>query len=796
MYWIIYILIFFHLFYLIYSLDSQRLSSTSSNITSIKFSSKILYEKYYKILSINYENFNNTMKKNYKDYLKLPWCTPDNLILNKLSDYDGDWYLNIDGSFSYHFSHCKLKIFTRSQAYHCLKGHHLGFVGDSLTRYFALNLMYLFSHNKWSNRLVNKEDHYYDILKYIKKLGKNIDSIKRKEVEKFKEDFIKNRNNNKNNNNINNKKNNKNNLRRLYDNEDEKRKLEYYKYNNINNYLNFHSWIKFYEGASEILNNEDNEGISREICDCYSSETDRRDNHFFRYINKNYINDLNEKKNENDTISLIKKFEIEIINDVRISSILWYGNNIISGDKSLTFSPYITKQFNKYKNEINEIKCRNNYKFIPFNSKCDRSYIGNDFDDSYSTSACDSYEYNYIDNYSSFDHTNSCEKFDREILGGLGITNLIINFGLHVHQINQTSLNLIKKTINASRKYLLPPRNSNRINLSQVVWRDTTATTSILTFEDEVITLIKNKTLNSWKASKNLNNQRNNNIYENLNLNEEFNSTELSTKSYGLGGKYTNNNIEEIEGENFHKVYVNNLINPYYSYNFNSSFSLQNKYVLFNHTISQDDMKLDRFNIYNITNKLIKIKKFIKMKQYELDFLDLHNDILKKEISIKSSSRILYDKENFGLDSNFSTINNHHYHHNHQYHHHHDHHDHHDHHHHSYNSSFNDYNNNYPLNLEFQDNQDNSFGEFEKELEDFSIFTYKQLKENVDLSSLLTFDNDLITIQFNLLPNIFIDYNHFESWVYNEINNIFLNAVCPQVEENYNSEWDIKSFNY
>lgn len=80
----------------------------------------------------------------------LPLCSPDNLKLDNVTT--GDFYLLPDGSFEYQFSHCRLRKFTVREAFRCLKGTNILFMGDSLTRYFYLSLASFFSRGHWSPR--------------------------------------------------------------------------------------------------------------------------------------------------------------------------------------------------------------------------------------------------------------------------------------------------------------------------------------------------------------------------------------------------------------------------------------------------------------------------------------------------------------------------------------------------------------------------------------------------------------------------------------------------------------------
>jgi hypothetical protein len=86
-----------------------------------------------------------------------PICSPSNLKLVNASD--GEWRLLPDGTFHYEFDHCRLRRFTLEDTAKCLKGTHLVFVGDSLSRYFYLSLSYLFATGKWSRKFAKLPAH-------------------------------------------------------------------------------------------------------------------------------------------------------------------------------------------------------------------------------------------------------------------------------------------------------------------------------------------------------------------------------------------------------------------------------------------------------------------------------------------------------------------------------------------------------------------------------------------------------------------------------------------------------------
>lgn len=176
----------------------------------------------------------NTLKITLEDklkYEKLPWCEASNLKLHLLSYYPHNFYLENDGTFTVLFKHCKLKTFNYDQAYECLKGQHLAYIGDSLTRYSSINLMALFARKRWENRIDNPRKTYFFLT--------NLNNPKRPASPQ-----------------------------------------------SIGHYLI--SFQNFFQEVNKVLNNEDYYSFSRSVSDITLSYN-RFQNEYFHHIKKNYI---------------------------------------------------------------------------------------------------------------------------------------------------------------------------------------------------------------------------------------------------------------------------------------------------------------------------------------------------------------------------------------------------------------------------------------------------------------------------------------------------------------------------
>lgn len=83
----------------------------------------------------------------------LEYCNPNNLNLQNASA--GEFLLLNDGSFRYQLPNCKLRRFRAAEAAKCLRGTHIVFMGDSLSRYFYLDFAAFFAQGKWPMHFID-----------------------------------------------------------------------------------------------------------------------------------------------------------------------------------------------------------------------------------------------------------------------------------------------------------------------------------------------------------------------------------------------------------------------------------------------------------------------------------------------------------------------------------------------------------------------------------------------------------------------------------------------------------------
>ncbi len=310
----------------------------------------------------------------------LPWCNPNNLPLKNASG--GNFYLLPDGTFRYDFPHCKLRRFTASMTAHCLKGVHLVFMGDSLSRYLYLSLAYLLANHHW---------------------GRKFCQVNHKDVPP-----------------------------------------------SVLNEKDYKSWQRFYHDSNRILNQGRR---SVEICDCFRRDglpfispdgrgqqaSDCQENRHFRYMPSGDPDDDS--------------------HDVRLSYIQWYGLMPMRGHRKISTQIPRNHSVYSFLEALNKETCYPE-KLWPLSEHC-------------SAHRPDLTQFNFphfgsgeiCTNYSRLnDPTDDCQKFEREILGAIGTTHLVMNIGWHNGLMHMTPYFLEKVSAAAQRYFSYPGPEKDRFN--------------------------------------------------------------------------------------------------------------------------------------------------------------------------------------------------------------------------------------------------------------------------------------------------------------------------------------------
>lgn len=84
-------------------------------------------------------------------YMRRHYAVADGRFLTR---EPGTWHLRDDGSRAYDVAPCRVVRYTAENARRCLRGRHLFFVGDSVTRYLVVTLVHFLERGEWPERLL------------------------------------------------------------------------------------------------------------------------------------------------------------------------------------------------------------------------------------------------------------------------------------------------------------------------------------------------------------------------------------------------------------------------------------------------------------------------------------------------------------------------------------------------------------------------------------------------------------------------------------------------------------------
>ena len=318
-------------------------------------------------------------------------------------------------------NHCRIRRFNSMKASSCLKGLHLVFMGDSLSRYFYLSLASLIGTKQYyANKFTQKSftmDSGNPIMVHDQ-LPKSILSER-----------------------------------------------------------DYQNWDLFYKDSNTALNECK---YCNELCDCfrddnlkwYSDNSEHQqescfENRHFRYTP---FGDLDDQ-----------------VNDVRISYIQWYGLMPIRGHKVLSILPR-DKSYPDYLKKVANDLCPG-MKLVPVNGTCSRKRRQSkswNYPEFFTPNICNGV-FDYIK--SNFTDTSllndKCQAFERDILGKIGASHLLLNIGWHSGLSSKNTLHrrgqwFLEKLVDAADKYFSNPYSStstkaNQVQLPRVTWRSTTA---------------------------------------------------------------------------------------------------------------------------------------------------------------------------------------------------------------------------------------------------------------------------------------------------------------------------------
>lgn len=316
------------------------------------------------------------------------FCNPNNLDLRSASS--GEFVLLNDGSFRYQLPHCRLRRFRATEAAKCLRGTHLVFMGDSLSRYFYLDLAAFFAHGKWPMHFVSQWPE-----------GRSFLSEKE-----------------------------------------------------------YNSWSWFYQDSNRQLNRGTH---AMEVCDCARNDSvgffefirDMFENRHFRYLPNANLDDT--------------------VNDVRLSYIQWWGTMPMRGHQDISLKwPRNKTAVSFLKNWSKALCPKPPESFWPLSRNCSdqRPDIHSiDFPSFAEKEICANFPAPTLQPETQI---NRCQLFEKDILGAMGATHLILNTGWHAGLEHVGGYRFLDKIADAAAKHFAPTPSQSKLHLPSVTWRQST----------------------------------------------------------------------------------------------------------------------------------------------------------------------------------------------------------------------------------------------------------------------------------------------------------------------------------
>ena len=359
-----------------------------------------------------------SLNKAPADESPLPLCNPDNLKLSEVSK-NGGFYLLNDGSFRYEMDHCRIRRFNSMKASSCLRGLHLVFMGDSLSRYFYLSLASLIgTKHYYANKFTHKSF----------KMDTGNPILVHHELPK-----------------------------------------------SILSERDYQDWDLFYQESNTILNECKS---CYEVCDCfrdnnlkwYSDNSEHQqqscfENRHFRYIPSGDLDDqINDVRisyiqwyggmpiRGHKLLSFLPRDSSYPAYTKKIASELCPGQELVPVNGTCSRKRRQTSSWN-FPEFFTQSICTGIFEYI--NSNFTNESLMNE----------------------------KCQLFEKDILAKIGTTHLLLNIGWHDSLSSKNTLEhrgqwFLEKLVNAADKYFTNPyanKTTKQVHLPLVTWRSTTA---------------------------------------------------------------------------------------------------------------------------------------------------------------------------------------------------------------------------------------------------------------------------------------------------------------------------------
>lgn len=266
----------------------------------------------------------------------LPWCTPQTLSLDS-AQKNITKFLQGDGSFVLSYSHCRMRNFEGhhfSDVRRAMRGNHLVFMGDSLTRYTYTSLAYFLAHGRWPPSFANKSviPHGLSVCSEFEfKSWPAFNLFANRQLSRFKEAVP---------------------------------KAE----------IERHPYVGF------------------EVCDCRRAEKEYSfdlitENRHFRLVPVLPLTKLQRPMGDiadnhgNETLYLLEG-DLDSVHDIRVSYISWLGKYKMQFHKAVSSVPRNRQDFEQYVSHVNQLFCstEEHGTFFPLTEECATYRVAHDHD--------------------------------------------------------------------------------------------------------------------------------------------------------------------------------------------------------------------------------------------------------------------------------------------------------------------------------------------------------------------------------------------------------------------------------
>eukprot|EP01033_Poteriospumella_lacustris_P016745 gene16745-11980_t len=222
----------------------------------------------------------------------------------------------------------------------------------------------------------------------------------------------------------------------------------------------YNSWSWFYQDSNRQLNRGSH---AMEVCDCFRNDSvgffefiqDMFENRHFRYMPNGNLEDT--------------------VNDVRLSYIQWWGTMPMRGHRDISVKLPRNKTAVTFLKNWSKALCpQAPESFWPLSRNCSdqRPDIHEiDFPAFAEKEICANFPAPTLQPETQI---NRCQLFEKDILGAMGATHLMLNTGWHAGLEHVGGHRFLDKIVDAAAKHFAPTPSPSKLQLPSVIWRQST----------------------------------------------------------------------------------------------------------------------------------------------------------------------------------------------------------------------------------------------------------------------------------------------------------------------------------